>query len=47
VKVIYDEVGIIPVHNTITTWGMKKNVDFTPTLKVNFDFMYFKDMKVK
>jgi peptide/nickel transport system substrate-binding protein len=47
VKLISDEVGIIPIHNTMTVWAMKKNVDFTPTLKVNFDFMYLKDMNVK
>jgi peptide/nickel transport system substrate-binding protein len=47
VKLIYDDVGIIPVHNTMTVWGMRKNIDYTPTQKVNFDFMYFKNMKVK
>jgi peptide/nickel transport system substrate-binding protein len=47
VKMVYDDVGIIPIHNTMTVWAMKKNVDYTPTLKVNFDFMYIKNMSVK
>jgi peptide/nickel transport system substrate-binding protein len=47
VKLITDDVGIIPIHNTIFLWGMKKNVDFTPTQKVNFDFLYVNDMAVK
>jgi peptide/nickel transport system substrate-binding protein len=47
VKMIYDEVGIIPVHNTISVYGMKKNIDFTPTKGTNFDYLYVKDMKFK
>ena len=47
VQHVYDDVGVIPVHNTMTVWAMKKNVDYIPTQKVNFDFMYFKNMSVK
>jgi peptide/nickel transport system substrate-binding protein len=47
VKYIHDEVGIIPVHNTMTVWAMKKNINYVPTQKVNFDFMYFKNMTVQ
>jgi peptide/nickel transport system substrate-binding protein len=47
VKIIYDDVGIIPVHNSIVNYGMKKNVNFNPTKGVNFDFMLVKDMSIK
>jgi hypothetical protein len=40
-------VGIIPVHNSIVNYGMKKNVNFNPTKGVNFDFMLVKDMSIK
>jgi peptide/nickel transport system substrate-binding protein len=47
VKMIHDEVGIISVHNSIAVYGMKKNVDFTPSKRVNFDFMLVRNMAVK
>jgi peptide/nickel transport system substrate-binding protein len=47
VKLIHEEVGLIPVHNTISIYAMKKNIDFTPTKGVNFDYLYVKDMAIK
>jgi peptide/nickel transport system substrate-binding protein len=47
VKLIYDDVGIIPIINAVSVYGMKKNVVFTPTKGVNFDFLFVKDMALK
>ncbi|MDA8124642.1 MAG: ABC transporter substrate-binding protein [Deltaproteobacteria bacterium] len=46
VKYVHEDVGIIPVHNTVVVWAMKKNINYNPTLKVNFDFLYVKNMSV-
>jgi ABC-type transport system substrate-binding protein len=47
VKMIQDEAGFIPIHNTISNYAMKKNIDFNPTKGTNFDFLFVKDMTMK
>jgi peptide/nickel transport system substrate-binding protein len=47
VKSVHDEVGIIPIHSSISIYGMKKNIDFNPTKRVNVDYLYVKDMAFK
>jgi peptide/nickel transport system substrate-binding protein len=47
IKMITDDVGIIPVINAVSVYAMKKNVVFTPTKGVNFDFLFVKDMAFK
>ena len=47
VRMIYDQVGIIPIINNVSVYGMKKNVNFIPTRGVNFDYVLVKDMSVK
>jgi peptide/nickel transport system substrate-binding protein len=46
-KLIHEEVGFVPVHSTITVYGMKKNIDFTPTKGDFHDFLFVKDMAFK
>ena len=47
VRTVYDQVGIIPIMNNVSVYGMKKNVDFMPTRGVNFDYLLVKDITVK
>ncbi len=47
VRLIYEQVGIIPIINNVSVYGMKKNIDFIPTKGVNFDFLLVKDITVK
>ena len=47
VKMIQDEAGFIPIHNTISNYAMKKNIDFIPTKGTNFDYLLVKDMTMK
>jgi peptide/nickel transport system substrate-binding protein len=47
VRLVYDQVGIIPIINNVSVYGMKKNINFIPTKGVNFDYVLVKDMIVK
>jgi ABC-type transport system substrate-binding protein len=47
VKLITDDVGIIPIINAVSVYGMKKNISFVPTKGVQFDFLFVKDITVK
>ena len=47
VRLVHDEVGIIPVINNVTVYAMKKNIEFNPTRGINFDYLLVKDMTFK
>ena len=47
VRLVHDEVGIIPVINNVTVYAMKKNIEFNPTRGINFDYLLVKDMMFK
>jgi peptide/nickel transport system substrate-binding protein len=46
-RIIHDDVGYIPIFTAVSVYAMQKNIDFTPTKGVNFDYMYVKDVKFK
>lgn len=45
VKIIHDDVGYIPIFTNVSVYAMQKDIDFTPTQGINFDYLYVKDMK--
>jgi hypothetical protein len=40
-------VASIPIFNTVAVYGMKSNIDFKPTQKLNMDLVLIKDVTVK
>ncbi len=46
VSVIHDDVACIPIWNNVSIYGMKSNIDFTPT-NVPFSLMLLKDVSLK
>jgi peptide/nickel transport system substrate-binding protein len=47
VKILHEEVALVPVFTNIATFAMKKNIDFNPTKKHNIDFVLVKDITIK
>ena len=47
VRIIHEDVASIPVFTNVSYFGMKKNVDFTPTKKESTDLVLVKDMTVR
>jgi peptide/nickel transport system substrate-binding protein len=47
VRIVHEDVASIPVFNNVIVYGMKKNIDFKPTEKFQFDVIFVKDMAVK
>jgi peptide/nickel transport system substrate-binding protein len=46
-RIVCEDVATIPIYNTVTFYGMKKNIDFLPTQKYNQDLMLVKDVTMK
>ena len=46
VRIVHEDVATIPVFNSVTVYGMKKNINFKPTEKFMFDVIYVKDITV-
>jgi peptide/nickel transport system substrate-binding protein len=46
-RIIYDDVAIIPICNSVANYVAKKNVNFTPTLRFHFDVLHVQDVTVK
>ncbi len=46
VKTLHEDVGTIPIWNTVAVYSMKANVDFTPTRRT-FPLMYLKNVTVR
>ena len=46
-KILHDEVAVIPIQTSISVYAMKKNVDFNPIQKYNTAYVYVKDMAFK
>ena len=46
VKIIHEDVATIPIYNHISVFAMKKNIDFKPMQKNNFDLILIKDVTV-
>jgi peptide/nickel transport system substrate-binding protein len=47
VKILHEEVAYIPIITNVCTYALKKNIDFTPTKMINFDYVLVKDMAFK
>jgi peptide/nickel transport system substrate-binding protein len=47
IRIIYDDVASIPVYNPVYVYGMKKNIDFKPTLGIVHNLVLIKDVTVK
>jgi len=47
VRIIHEEVLTFPVFNTVGVYAMKKNIDFKPTLKIQFELLLVKDMTIR
>jgi peptide/nickel transport system substrate-binding protein len=47
VKIMDEEVPTILIFNTVSVYGMQKNIDFVPTQRNNIDLVYVKDITVK
>jgi len=47
VKIVHEDVASIPVFNNVIVYGMKKNIDFKPTEKFQFDVIFVKDITVR
>jgi peptide/nickel transport system substrate-binding protein len=47
VRIVHEDVASIPVFNNVIVYAMKKNVDFRPTEKFQFDVLFVKDITVK
>jgi peptide/nickel transport system substrate-binding protein len=47
VAILQEEVPSVPIINNVTVFGMKKNIDFTPTMKHNMDLILLRDITVK
>jgi peptide/nickel transport system substrate-binding protein len=47
VRVLYDDVDAFSIFNTVTVYAMKKNIDFTPTQKIEFDLVLVKDVTIR
>jgi ABC-type transport system substrate-binding protein len=47
VRILHEEVAYIPIISNICTYALKKNIDFTPTKMINFDYVLVKDMAFK
>jgi peptide/nickel transport system substrate-binding protein len=47
VTILQEEVPTILIFNTVSVYGMQKNIDFVPTQRNNMDLMYVKDITVK
>jgi peptide/nickel transport system substrate-binding protein len=46
-RIIYEEVAVIPIYSYVANYVAKKNIDFTPTKKFQFDVVLVKDITVK
>jgi peptide/nickel transport system substrate-binding protein len=46
IKILQEEVAIIPIFDTVAIYGMRKNIDFVPTLD-RLDVVLVKDIVVK
>ena len=47
VRIIHDDVGYIPIFTNVSVYATRKNIAFTPTKGINFDYLYVKDMAFK
>jgi peptide/nickel transport system substrate-binding protein len=47
VRIIYDDVAVIPIYNTVAIFAMKENIDFNPTKKHNMELILVKDVTLK
>lgn len=47
VKMLHEDVASIPLYNTVAIYAMKKNIDFVPPFKTNFEILFLKDITVK
>jgi len=47
VAILQEEVPSIPIVNNVTVYGMKNNIEFTPTKKHNMDLILVRDITVK
>ena len=47
VKIAHEDVPHIPICNIVSVYAMKRNIDFTPTLKFSFDLVLVKDITMK
>jgi peptide/nickel transport system substrate-binding protein len=45
IRILHDDVGTIPLWNTVAVYAMKKNVDYAPT-KRTFPLMYLKNVSI-
>ena len=47
VKILHDEVAMIPIFTNVSLYATRKDVVFNPTKMTNFDYVYVKDMAFK
>lgn len=47
VRILHEDVPIIPVFNMISVYAMSKNIDFNPTQKDFMDFLFVRDITIK
>ena len=47
VRIVEEEVPSIPIFNTVAVYGMKENIDFKPTQRLNMDLVLVKDVVKK
>jgi len=47
VRILYDDVASIPLWHNISIFSMKKNIEYTPTLKQSDPIMMFREVKIK
>jgi peptide/nickel transport system substrate-binding protein len=47
IKILREDVAAIPIFNNVYVFAMKKNVNFSPTLKHNMDLILIKDITIK
>jgi ABC-type oligopeptide transport system substrate-binding subunit len=46
-RIIHDEVAVIPICSYVACYAMKKNVEYAPTKRIQFDHVLVKNVTVK